>query len=90
MTSGAVGTIARMAAVDTAHRPERRRIQDRRRPSSRLDPTELGRLRSVVRAVATVDRERADRLEARMADLERELDRVLELLELEPLPPTQE
>lgn len=65
---------------------ERRRGVDRRR-MGRLDRRELGRLRSAVRALAAIDRERGDRLEARLDDLEREVGRVLELLRLEPLPP---
>lgn len=40
------------------------------------DPHELGRLRAAIAAVATVDRERGDRLEAELADLEDRLERV--------------
>lgn len=47
-------------------RIERRQTAARRRG----DRVELGRLRAAITAVATVDRERADRLEDRVRELE--------------------
>jgi hypothetical protein len=90
LTSGRVGTIGLMAAAEALHRTHAERRQgDRRRGAGAL-LNEVGRLRSTIANVATVDLERADRLEARMVDLELELARILAVLGLEPLPPTQE
>jgi hypothetical protein len=61
-----------------------RRRGDRR--ASRLQRTELGRIRSQLRAAAVMDRERADHLEQRLDQVERELTRLLDLAGLEPLP----
>lgn len=66
---------------------ERRRGGDRRQ-TPRLQRSELGRMASRIRALAAVARERDDHVAARIADLEREMDRVLERVGLEPLPPS--
>lgn len=65
---------------------ERRRGTERRQPS-RLQRTELGRVRSMVRALAATDREGRDDLERRLIELQREVDRLLQQAGLEPLPP---
>lgn len=67
-------------------RMERRRGNDRRQPS-RLQRTELGRVRSMVRALAATDREGRDDLKRRLIELQREVDRLLAREGLDPLPP---
>ncbi len=78
-----------MADVATLTRSHADRRQGERRAGSGALLREVGRLRSAVANVATVDRERADRIERRLDVLDAELERILEALELEPLP-TQE
>lgn len=75
-----------MADVATLTRSHADRRQGERRSGSGALLREVGRLRSAIGNVATVDRERADRIERRLDELDAELARILDALELEPLP----
>lgn len=77
-SADAAGNIRGMA---TAVLIERRRGRDRR-----VTHTDLGRVRSQVRALAAVDRERGEQLEQRLELVERDLQRVISELGLSTLP----
>lgn len=72
-------------AAITTPRPERRG-GDRRDAAGAHLLHEVGRVRSLVRATAVIDSERAARLEARVARIEAELERLALEAGLEPLP----
>lgn len=72
-------------------RLDRRRGADRRRTTpARLQRTELGRLHSAIRALARVHRERDDQVDAEIAELRRDVDRILLAVGLEQLPPVDD